>query len=76
MTETTVAADGAHERPHGLGRLEEKEESGGGDLSDRDEIRVQPCFRIGSERVRGDSGGGGIVHGGRDGEIGHRGIVG
>jgi len=66
MTQTTVPADGVHERSHGLGGLEEEEKSRGGDLSDRDEMRVQPCFRIVSERVRCDGGGGGIGHGGRD----------
>ena len=66
MTQTVVAADGAHQRSHGLGGLEEEEESRWGDLSDRDEMRVQPCFRIISERVRADGSGGRIGHCRRD----------
>jgi hypothetical protein len=73
MTQTVVAANGAHQVSHGLGGLEEEEKSRWGDLSDRDEMRVQPCFRIRSERVRGDGSGGMLSHLKRDEGLGQDG---
>jgi len=66
MLEAIIAAGGAYERSHGLGGLEEEEESRGGNLRDGNEGRVLPCFRIGGEAV-GQVGEGCRV-GGHDGD--------
>ena len=69
MLETAITAFGSHERPHGLGGLEEDEESGGGDLSNRYKVRVLPCFWVRSETVGQVGEGGGVVAGHAHGSL-------